>query len=476
MLRILSTFLSFALLLAPQAQAQVALERALTDAALGRVTDLQHDPEGRLYVAEQQGSLQVFEGGAYAGVFLDITDRVGEASLEGGILSFAFHPNYAENGEVFVHYLAPDPRRSVIARFTRSAGDALTADAASERIVLEVGQPHYNHNGGSLSFGPDGYLYIALGDGGLGAEWAVNGQDPTTLLGSVLRLDVDDPDDGLSYGIPEDNPFAAAGGPERGEIYAWGFRSPWRMSHDPETGDLWVGDVGQNTWEEVSRVALGSNCGWNVMEGFHCYDPPANCATEGLTLPVWEYSSSGTGNCSVTGGYVYRGSALPELVGRYVYGDFCSGRIWALEVDAGTGEATNTELFDTDLAIVSFGTDAEGELYVLDYLGSVYRFVRGTVGTEPAAAPGRAPTLKVAGPNPFAAATTLEAETPGGGAVRVAVYDVLGREVAVLLDEALAAGAVRRLAFRPEGLPAGVYLVRMTGPGGTATQTLTLLR
>ncbi len=387
-------------------------------------------------------------------------------------MSFAFHPDYAENGYVFVGYVAGTGAtlRTVLSRFSRSADDPPVADPSSEVVLLEVAQPEFNHNGGSITFGADGYLYLPLGDGGNSPGPAQNGQDPTTLLGSVLRLDVDNPDPGLPYGIPSDNPFAGSAGPEREEIFAYGFRSPWRLSVDAETGDLWLGDVGQDSYEEVDRVVLGGNYGWDVMEGTHCYNPFVGCSMEGLILPLLDYDRS-DGN-SVTGGYVYRGTALPELVGTYLYGDFISGKIWSL--DATSGTVGNTELLDTDMLISSFGEDAEGELYVLDYLGSVYQIVRRTVAAEPGAMPERGPRLRLAGPNPFRAQTAVAFELAEAGPARLAVYDVLGREVAVLHDGPASASETVRLAAG--ALPAGVYVVRLQSADGTAAQRVTVLR
>ena len=464
--------LSFLCLVVPAATAQVMLEEVFTSTNFSTIVDLRHDEGGRIYVAEQRGTIRVLEDGEPLGIYLDIRDRVSEANREGGIQSFAFHPEYADNGFVFVSYVTGGiaTRRTVLSRFSRSADNPLVADPASEDVLLEVAQPEFNHNGGSIAFGTDGYLYHPLGDGGNSPGPAQNGQDVTTLLGSVLRLDVDSPDPGLPYGIPSDNPFAGSEGPERGEIFAWGIRSPWRLSVDAATGDVWLGDVGQNSYEEVDRIENGGNYGWDIMEGLHCYNPLVGCSMEGLTLPVWEYDRN-DGN-SVTGGYVYRGAALPELVGTYIYGDFISGRIWSLDVS--NGVATNVELLDTDLLVSSFGQDASGELYVLDYFGSVYQIVRRPVASEPSAVPGRAPRLRLAGPNPFLTRTALTFESDHAGPVRLAVYDVLGREVAVLHDGP--AAQTQTVSLAADALPAGVYIVRLETVSGSAVQRVTVLR
>ncbi|MDA1280663.1 MAG: PQQ-dependent sugar dehydrogenase, partial [Chloroflexi bacterium] len=275
--------------------------------------------------------------------FLDISARVSTQGNEEGLLGLAFHPAYASNGYFFVYYSAANPRRSVLSRFTVSANPEI-ADPVSETIILEVPQPFSNHNGGSLVFGPDGYLYLGLGDGGSGGDPQGHGQNPTTLLGSIIRIDVDTTSNTKKYGIPAGNPFATSpDGPNdpRPEIWAYGLRNPWRFSFDRTSGDLWVGDVGQNAWEEVNVVESGGNYGWNILEGKHCFEPSSNCNPTGTILPITEYSHSG-GNCSVTGGHVSRSSAIPELTGVYLYADYCSGRIWGLRTNDLAGFCQNS--------------------------------------------------------------------------------------------------------------------------------------
>ncbi len=358
----------------------LTLEVAFPNLSFTRPVDLQHagDGSGRLFVVEQAGVIRVirlFEDGgdvAVTEVFLDIRARVNDQSNEKGLLGLAFHPDFAENGFFFVDYTASDPERTVVARYSIDPGDPSRADPASETVILEVAQPFNNHNGGQIAFGPDGYLYVALGDGGSGGDPQGNGQNRATLLGSILRIDVDAPDAGRAYGIPPDNPFVGAlCGPLgcREEIFAYGFRNPWRFSFDPETGRLWAGDVGQGDWEEIDLVEKGRNYGWNVMEGNHCFNPSTGCDPSGLTPPVWEYGHDV--GAAVTGGYVYRGASAPDLFGKYVYADFGSGRIWALTYDG--AKASNEELFDTTLAIASFGVDERGELYLCAFDGRIYR-------------------------------------------------------------------------------------------------------
>ena len=337
---------------------------------------LTHSGDGtdRLFLLRQSGRIMVFPNDESVGstqVFLDIRDRVNDSGNEEGLLGLAFDPDYANRGHFYVYYSATNPRRSVISRFSVSRDDPNRADLASEYVVLEVGQPYPNHNGGNILFGPDGLLYIGLGDGGSAGDPQGNGQDPGTLLGSILRIDPGAPEDGRNYSIPSDNPFVGVQG-FRGEVWAYGFRNPWRFTFDREAGSLWAGDVGQNNYEEIDLVGPGKNYGWNVMEGLHCYPPSvSSCSQTGLEPPIVEYPLTG-GNCAVTGGYVYRGSRLPGLYGAYIYGDFCSGRLWALRYD-GRRVTDQVLLVDSSLQISSFGEDAAGELYILSFDRKIYR-------------------------------------------------------------------------------------------------------
>ncbi len=327
------------------------------------------DPE-RLYVVLQEGRIvsiaNDLEADSYR-VFLDLTDRVNRSGNEEGLLGLAFDPEYARNGFFYVYYSAASPRRSVISRL-RAADDR--ADPDSELIILEIGQPHSNHNGGEIAFGPDRFLYIGLGDGGSAGDPGGNGQDLGTLLGTILRIDVSSIDQHGGYVVPAGNPFVGQTGP-RPEIWAYGLRNPWRFSFDRLTGDLWTADVGQNLYEEIDIILPGANYGWNLMEGAHCF-AERGCSGVGLVLPVAEYDR--TDGCSVTGGYVYRGSNLPSLYGAYVYGDFCSGRIWALRFD-GRVATEHIQVADTDLQISAFAEGPDGEIYVISFTRRVYRFV-----------------------------------------------------------------------------------------------------
>ncbi|WP_420636112.1 PQQ-dependent sugar dehydrogenase [Candidatus Palauibacter sp.] len=326
----------------------------------------------RLFVVEKTGRIRIADaGGQLLGTpFLDLSGRVGTAS-EGGLLTMAFHPRYADNGHVFVYYTDTDDD-TVVARYTLS-GDPGQLDAGSAKQILTVTQRRTNHNGGMLQFGPDGMLYIFLGDEGGAGDPFGNGQNPGTLHGSILRLDVDGGD---PYVIPDDNPYVGEEG-ARGEIWAIGVRNPWRSTFDPEGNVLYVADVGQNEIEEINAVpagAAGVNYGWNTMEGSTCFQS-SGCDMSGLTLPVVEYGHGG-GACSVTGGYVYRGSQLPEIGGLYFYSDFCTGFLRSFRLD--DGQATDERSWDVGSlgAVSSFGVDGSGELYVVDIAGSVARLER----------------------------------------------------------------------------------------------------
>ena len=296
-------------------------------------------------------------------VFLDVRDRMIQSpENEEGLLGLAFAPDYATSGRFYIYYTMGNPRRSTLSRFVAHGA---TADPASEQVLLSIPEPFSNHNGGALAFGPDGMLYVAVGDGGSGGDPMGNGQRLDTLHGKVLRLDVS----GDAYTVPPDNPFV--GRDARSEIYAYGLRNPWRLNFDRETGQLWAGDAGQDLWEEVDRVVPGGNYGWNVMEGAHCY-LASGCEASGMLPPRAEYSHDF--GCAVIGGFVYRGSAMPELRGWYVYGDFCSGRVWAVDASSDTGAAI--PIADTNLPIASFAQDSAGELYVVTFANQIAELVR----------------------------------------------------------------------------------------------------
>jgi glucose/arabinose dehydrogenase len=331
--------------------------------------------DSRLFVVEQEGRIRIInsDGQLLSQPFLDITNRVGATANERGLLSVVFHPQYVTNGFLYVNYtnLEGDTR---IERFTRSAANPNVADPNSGTLILAVDQPFSNHNGGHLLFGPhDGMLYIPLGDGGSGGDPGNRAQNPDSLLGKLLRINVNS---GNPYSIPSDNPFSQSGG--RGEIWALGLRNPWRAAFDRGTNLLFIADVGQGAWEEinaVSRTDARLNYGWPTTEGNACFRPSSGCNMQGLTMPVHVYARSG-GNCSVTGGYVYRGSAISEIQGHYFFSDYCAGGLRSLTVSGGAAQNVREWTVPATGNVSSFGEDANGELYVVSHGGTIWRIVR----------------------------------------------------------------------------------------------------
>ncbi len=372
----------------------VSTERAFPNLEFKRPIVVTHAGDGsnRLFVAEQEGIIKVFKNDQEteeATVFLDIEEHVvyRDDKNEEGLLGFAFHPKFKQNGEFFVYYTSTEADLlSKISRFRVSKDNPNVADPASEEVILRVPQPYWNHNGGTIAFGGDGFLYIALGDGGSGNDPHGNGQNLTTLLGSILRIDIDHKSNDKNYSIPKDNPFVGKTvpvGPRgkmvpvREEIYAYGLRNVWRMAFDRKTGSLWAGDVGQNLWEEINIIKSGGNYGWNIREAKHWFRPDGNDADRpDLIDPILEYHHD-IGK-SITGGSVYRGTRVPELVGKYIYADYVSGLLWALEYDEAEGKiVANYSLTGDKLPVMSFGEDEKGDIYFTTPFGSLFRFRSG---------------------------------------------------------------------------------------------------
>jgi glucose/arabinose dehydrogenase len=385
---------------------KIELQPAFPQLKIDRPVWLSEAPDGsgRIFIVYQAGRIMIVKkgsDGSDAKEFFNIENRHPYFQNEDGLMSIAFHPGFKTNGLFYVYYNQENPAdqdskplnfpyRSVISEFKVSANDPDKADMGSERILFQVPQPFWNHKGGELAFGPDGYLYLGLGDGGLGGDPFGSGQSTTTLLAKMLRIDVNSRGtDGrgrrsheLQYGIPSDNPFVHDGNGVRQEIFAYGLRNPWRYSFDRQTGDLWVGDVGQDLWEEVDIVTNGGDYGWSVREGTHPYKPgPAGAQYAG---PVIEYPHRSNmqseamfpdhsiGLC-VIGGYVYRGNKYPALDGVYIYGDASLGTIWGLRYDRDAHKVTaHGTLLNQKKNINSFGEDADGELYVLTIDGPIY--------------------------------------------------------------------------------------------------------
>lgn len=332
------------------------------------------DGSGRLFVVEQPGRIKIIANGQpLAEPFLDITAIVGSSGNEQGLLSVAFHPMFEANGYFYVNYTNTQGD-TVVARYSVTA-EPNRADPNSAKVLLTIGQPYANHNGGHILFGPDGYLYVGMGDGGAGGDPENRAQNLGTLLGKILRLDVDNAD---PYGVPPTNPFVNTAD-ARPEIWSYGWRNPWRIAFDPATGQFYGADVGQNQYEEVNvepaGLPGGLNYGWRLMEGLHCYNPEScDPAAQNLVLPIVEYPHSE--GCSVTGGYVYRGAQFPALDGIYFFGDYCSGTVWGLRQQP-DGQWQQGKLLDSGARLTSFGQDEAGEVYLVDQTGTIYQLRSG---------------------------------------------------------------------------------------------------
>ncbi|MCB9082537.1 MAG: PQQ-dependent sugar dehydrogenase [Lewinellaceae bacterium] len=443
-------------------RAQPSLVIEPISSGFNQPVDIAHAGDGCLFIVEKGGTIRILraDGSLSPQAFLDIDSRVNSQASERGLLGLAFHPDYENNGYFFVNYTANDGDTRV-SRFSRNPGNPNIADPNSEKILLTIEQPFSNHNGGDLAFGPDGYLYIGLGDGGSGGDPGDRSQATQNLLGKMLRIDVDVADDNIPYDIPANNPFIDSS-TVADEIWAIGLRNPWRFSFDRETGDMWIADVGQNVVEEINfqpgDSPGGENYGWRCYEGNQVFNLNGTCPDQSsLTFPVWQYAHMNDGRCrSVTGGYVYRGTRHPDLVGHYIYADFCTGLISSLTPD-GAGGWANTNLLDwTNNQIVAFGEDAAGELYMAAIgQGTIYQ-----VQTTVVSSSNDFPELgKVTlSPNPFTDQLHLYLETALHGELAVSLINLNGQEV-FRQEEPFA--AVFSKTFDVAQVPAGVYFLRL---------------
>ncbi|HEY6569990.1 MAG TPA: PQQ-dependent sugar dehydrogenase [Candidatus Limnocylindrales bacterium] len=333
-----------------------------------------HDGTGRMFIVEQTGAIRVFDNGSVLpGNLLNLAGSISHGD-EQGLLGLAFHPNFENNRKFYVNYTNRGGD-TLVREYKTSTSNPNRVQSGSGRTILKVHQPYSNHNGGNLAFGPGGYLYIGLGDGGDAGDPGRRAQDKNSLLGKMLRIDVDSRSGNKAYGIPKSNPYVGEKG--KNEIFQRGLRNPWRYSFDRSNGNLWIGDVGQGGYEEIDRTTSGNgtNWGWRVMEGYKCYSPSSGCNKDGKKKPVAVYSHA-NGRCAVTGGYVYRGSNIPALRGWYVFGDYCSGEIWAVSSTA-SDHKSKILLRDSNASISSFGENAGGELFVVGRGGTIYRIDQG---------------------------------------------------------------------------------------------------
>lgn len=431
------------------------------------------DSTNRIFVVQQNGLIKVFPNSSNADLaktFLNISDRVVTGS-EMGLLGLAFHPEYKNNGYFYVNYTTTTPyRRTVVSRFQVTSNPD-SADKDSELKIIDYYQPYTNHNGGWIGFrDTDGYLYINAGDGGSGGDPGNRAQNIDSLLGKILRIDIDNPDSTNNYGIPPDNPFVDSTGGVRKEIYAWGFRNPWRASFDPVDDKFWVADVGQNQWEEIDLVEIGKNYGWRCYEGTHPYNT-SGCNYPEYIFPIWEYSHGP--ECSVTGGYVYRGPDVPELEGKYIYGDYCSAKIWSLEYD-GITPPVNTYLLTAPSSVLSFGVDDDNELYITCANGRIYKFVPTVTSVSGEENPAQY-FLEQNYPNPFNPSTTIKYQLAGNGFVSLKIFNSLGELIAEPVNKFQKSG-IYQVEFDGSDLPSGMYVYQLRSGNFAENKKMMLLK
>ncbi|MBL0048490.1 MAG: PQQ-dependent sugar dehydrogenase [Bacteroidetes bacterium] len=441
------------------------------------------DSSSRMFVVEKHGKIFSIDPAGTpitAKLFLNLSSIVSQSGSSGetGLLGLAFHPDYATNGYFYVNYTnsLSGSLKSYISRFQVSTNNPDSALFSSKLEILNLSQPYGNHNGGCLNFGLDGYLYCAFGDGGSGGDPLGYGQNKTVLLGKILRINVDSAAAPLNYSIPLDNPFYGNLSGYRQEIFTYGMRNTWRFSLDSVSGKMWAGDVGQNAYEEVDILESGLNYGWNVMEGMHCYSASV-CDTTLKRKPVWEYPQ-GSSNYSVTGGYVYRGTTLPALYGKYIYGDYVSGRIWALNYD-GINPTTNAVIIDRPSAsaqqktISAFGVDRQNNIYVISYdEGKVYKIAINTTDI-PTVSNIQKSTVHQNLPNPFTKQTIFDFDIAQAGNVNLSVYNAYGALVKTLVNEAKAVGSYQVL-MDAENMAAGIYYYCLKTNEGAVTKKMIL--
>ena len=435
-----------------------------------------NDGTNRVFVVQRFGLIKVLPNDSTttdSRVFLDVTNLNNASTYqERGLLGLAFHPDYATNGYFYIYYTRVGDGANVLARFSRSVSDPNKADSLSQQILWAWPDPYVNHNGGMLFFGLDGYLYVGMGDGGSGGDPGNRAQNTNEMLGKTHRIDVNTTSGGNNYGIPPTNPFASGGG--RPEIFTLGMRNPWRFSQDPVTGIIYCGDVGQDAWEEVDILQVGNNYGWRCYEGNHTYNTSGCSAISTYTFPIKEYANAGS-ECSITGGFVYRGLRRPELTGKYIYADYCSAKIWQLKYENGT-VSEDQLIMTAPSSVFSFGTDQNNELYVCCSNSIVYRFnksdlvgINSSVSTTPSEY-----RLEQNYPNPFNPETVISYYIPELSRVKLTIYDALGKEINSLVNTNQLAGNYQIRWNGKDGfgnnIPSGAYFYRLTA-GNSFSET-----
>ena len=449
-----------------KAFAQLELKEAFPNLTFTNPLDFEYadDGSGRVFVVEQAGIIKVFQNDSSATtskIFLDISARVISGG-ELGLLGLAFHPDYRHNGYFYINYTYTFSAPGIITRISRfkvSSTNPDSADINSEQVLIEQVQPFNNHKGGRTTFGPDGYLYIGLGDGGSEGDPDNNGQNKATLLGKILRINVDSTEGNLNYSIPSTNPFKGNTLGWSEEIYAYGLRNPWRFSFDSVTGWLWCGDVGQDTWEEIDIVQNGRNYGWRCYEGFHPYNL-TGCNDSNYVNPIWNYDHTG-GNCAIMGGFVYRGKSMPQLYGKYIYADYCSNNIWSIQYDSTASPVNNLLLTFTGGNVTAFGVDQNQELYVCSFDGKIYKFSSTTNGINTSGIKLNDYYLTQNYPNPFNPSTIISYNIPEESRVKIEIIGVPGNIIKELVNELKPKGT-NNIIWNGTGLASGVYYVRMT--------------
>jgi glucose/arabinose dehydrogenase len=433
--------------------------------------NLKHAGDERLFVVEQDGVIKIIEenGNIISTPFLDINDRVINTGNERGLLGLAFHPDYATNGYFFVNYIN-NSGNTVISRFTTNSSNPAIGDPNSELIILTYNQPFTNHNGGDLAFGNDGYLYISSGDGGSGGDPQNNSQNTNNLLGKILRIDIDNSTPTQNYSIPSNNPFFGVTS-SRGEIWAYGLRNPWKFSFDSSNGDMWIADVGQNENEEINKASAteaGLNYGWRCYEGNSPFNTSGCPNVNDFTFPVAEYSHFNSGNfkCSITGGYIYRGSQYPNFNGLYFFADYCSGEIGTLEYNS-TSDVWNMTFEQFSGNWTAFGEDVNGEIYIADIQsGNIYKLIDNSLSIEET----NRSQISIL-PNP--AEDELNIKFPSDGVSEykdISIFDMQGKLVKVINPENRTL-----LKVNISALTSGLYLIEITAKdGGVLTHKLVI--
>ena len=449
----------------PSLKAQPNIQLLEIANGFSRPVDIAHAGDARLFIVEQRGRIQIInaQGERHSDTFLNIENKVGSSAGERGLLGLAFHPNYATNGFFYVNYTQTSGHTR-IARFNRSENDPNIADPNSEVILLAIDQPFGNHNGGGIKFGADGYLYVGMGDGGSAGDPQNNSQNNSSLLGKMLRIDVDN---GSPYGIPEDNPFVNNTS-VRDEIWATGLRNPWRFSFDRETNDMWIADVGQNAWEEISLQSGtsmgGENYGWRCKEGFENFRPNDCEADESLTEPIHVYQTGGPDGASITGGFVYQGQSSPALVGHYIYGDYVSQKIWSLTSNDNE-EWTNQELLNSGIRISTFGEDQSGELYVAAHSqGTIFQIV-----ADPISAVNNIPSLEyfTISPNPFQDNLKITLSKKNPIPIQLSIYNWNGQ---IVYETSIKGSGTYHKEMELRGYGSGLYYIELMQEGKRAVQ------